>query len=104
MTDYKTVDGTFYRREQDGTLRPVSTKDFVGKTPLERSNELDLAEREAEAALVDAQLRETRAWLRQVEEDNETKLRERLNEQRKEQQEHFRKLVSPTDLLTLFGH
>ena len=71
----------------------MSTKDFVGKTPLERNQDLGREEAEAEAALVDAQLRETREWLRKVEEENELKLRERLNEQRKAQQEHFRKLV-----------
>ncbi|UPQ96820.1 hypothetical protein HOP50_01g01110 [Chloropicon primus] len=97
--DYTTVDGQFYKRELDGTLRPVSTKDFVGKTPLERNMELEREEQEAEAALVDAQLMETRAWLRQVEEENELKLRERLQEQRKEQQEHFRKLDIRDDYL-----
>ncbi|WZN61279.1 hypothetical protein HKI87_04g28140 [Chloropicon roscoffensis] len=97
--DYKTVDGTFYKREADGTLRPVSTKDFVGKTPLERNQDLGREEAEAEAALVDAQLRETREWLRKVEEENELKLRERLNEQRKAQQEHFRKLDIRDDYL-----
>ena len=56
--------------------------------------ELDDEQKEAEEALRTAQLQDTRAWLRQVEEENEVKLRERLNEQRKVQQEHFRKLVS----------
>ena len=59
--------------------------------------ELDDEEREAEEALREAQLKQTRLWLRQVEEENEVKLRERLNEQRKMQQEHFKKLVSRMD-------
>ena len=56
--------------------------------------ELDQEERDAERALREAQLQATRVWLRQVEEENEDKLRERLAEQRKMQQEHFKKLVS----------
>ena len=48
---------------------------------------------EASGMLREVQLKQTRAWLRQVEEENEDKLRERLAEQRKVQQEHFRKLV-----------
>ena len=73
--------------------RAINVKEFVGQTPRERSMELDAEERDAEKALREAQLQATRVWLRQVEEENEDKLRERLAEQRKMQQEHFKKLV-----------
>ncbi|UPQ96821.1 hypothetical protein HOP50_01g01120 [Chloropicon primus] len=68
--------------DSDGSLMPVSAKDVVQETDLEA-----------------ARLEEARAWLRQVEEENELKLRERLQEQRKEQQEHFRKLDIRDDYL-----
>ena len=71
----------------------IDVKDFVGKTPLERKLEMEDEEMEASGMLREVQLKQTRAWLRQVEEENEDKLRERLAEQRKVQQEHFRKLV-----------